>query len=616
MADFRKWFPVLAVVALILGATMSASAQTPALSCNTNAGVPPLLRAEGMTELTGDIILNCTGGSGGQFLINVQIFLNTNITSRILTGNPGSSTPVAQQGKTEALLLINEPAVPALGTSAFLGSKAADNSVVWLGVPFTPPGSTGVTVIRITNVRANASAFAGSAGSLIPQSIDCYISISGSQSVPVNNPKQTVGYVQTGLTFAVVRCSDFSSSPSTTSTSTGNKVSYRQCSAENSTPYSDITSTLTNQFALKYTEAFATAFKQQIQLSPSQDPSTPGAVYNTESGYVNSTQLGNEVGFANNGTRFMATFTNVPAGVKIFVATLNAGAGVTQGARKYPTAWLVSGSDANGAGGYPAAGYTQAGDCAGYTAGDTNITPNIPKGTAPVMVPLVAAVDGSMTAVWEVQTSDATSADNYVFAVAVAYKVDIPNGIPGLTSARVPVNGQLAPNYQSPTGTTMSSTLPVPRFLTGGKSVNTFSIDPCMTNLLFPFVTNQAGFDTGIAISNTNNDPFGTKPQAGVCTINYYSNPAPAMTSEVSSSIPSGGTLTFTLSSGNSAQNIKGNPGFQGYIIAQCKFQNGHGFGFITDLGATRLAEGYLALILDGTTTRGTNPVAGEALNN
>jgi hypothetical protein len=39
--------------------------------------------------------------------------------------------------------------------------------------------------------------------------------------------------------------------------------------------------------------------------------------------------------------------------------------------------------------------------------------------------------------------------------------------------------------------------------------------------------------------------------------------------------------------------------GFQGYMIARCNFQYAHGYAFISDLGAQRLAQGYIALILD-----------------
>ena len=38
---------------------------------------------------------------------------------------------------------------------------------------------------------------------------------------------------------------------------------------------------------------------------------------------------------------------------------------------------------------------------------------------------------------------------------------------------------------------------------------------------------------------------------------------------------------------------------FQGYVIAQCNFQYAHGFAFISDVGANRVSEAYLGLILD-----------------
>jgi hypothetical protein len=126
MADFRKYVYALAVLALLLGSAVSARAQTPgpAFQCVANAGVPALLRAEGLTELNGEVTLNCTGvpvgwptdGNGIPFVdptgvvpppgvtpatVNIQVFLNTNITSR--WADPES----------EALLLIDDP--PAVG---------------------------------------------------------------------------------------------------------------------------------------------------------------------------------------------------------------------------------------------------------------------------------------------------------------------------------------------------------------------------------------------------------------------------------------------------------------------------------------------------------------------
>jgi hypothetical protein len=134
------------------------------------------------------------------------------------------------------------------------------------------------------------------------------------------------------------------------------------------------------------------------------------------------------------------------------------------------------------------------------------------------------------------------------------------------------------------------------------------------TTLLFPFVTNQAGFDTGIVITNTSLDTAGTAPQPGTCTVSYFSAnggtvPPPQTTN---AAIPGGGQLTFTLSTGGNL-GIGGAPGFQGYIMATCNFQYAHGFALITDgpLGAARIAGSYLALIVPA----GPRNPNGEALS-
>ncbi len=72
--------------------------------------------------------------------------------------------------------------------------------------------------------------------------------------------------------------------------------------------------------------------------------------------------------------------------------------------------------------------------------------------------------------------------------------------------------------------------------------------------------------------------------------------------------IDAGGYAIWTLSNGGGVKpyggaltgNISAAPGFEGYVIAHCLFQYAHGYGFISDLGAQKLAQGYLALIMDG----------------
>jgi hypothetical protein len=127
------------------------------------------------------------------------------------------------------------------------------------------------------------------------------------------------------------------------------------------------------------------------------------------------------------------------------------------------------------------------------------------------------------------------------------------------------------------------------------------------TNLLFPYVTTATGFDTGIGISNTSQDPFGTATGSGTCTVSFFqagvggTNPANFTTP----TIPAGTTYTFLASSANHA-----GPNFTGYIIAACNFSFAHAYAAITNLGVGSQFSSYLALVMQ------TPRVSGENLNN
>jgi hypothetical protein len=103
MADFRRCLYALALVALLAGFTMSASAQ--AFQCTNSTGVPPLVRAEGYAELMGDLVLDCTGGIPtpiGQTVpqITIAVNLDVNVTSQ--------TTQVINQVEfLESLLIID-----------------------------------------------------------------------------------------------------------------------------------------------------------------------------------------------------------------------------------------------------------------------------------------------------------------------------------------------------------------------------------------------------------------------------------------------------------------------------------------------------------------------------
>jgi hypothetical protein len=200
MADFRKCLLAFAVLALLSSLAVPASAQgTAALQCTVNSAVTPTVRAEGLTELVGDIVLNCTGGTptlpGATVPAgNITVFTSTNLTSRItsspfmevllLVDEPHSATnpgiPLSFCDPTNISLGICSLTGTGTGAGTYNGStgrpnvfqarQTGVNQVTFFGVPIDPPGTSGTRIIRITNIRANANQL-GVSSTLVPTQI-------------------------------------------------------------------------------------------------------------------------------------------------------------------------------------------------------------------------------------------------------------------------------------------------------------------------------------------------------------------------------------------------------------------------------------------------------------
>jgi hypothetical protein len=248
------------------------------LTCVASASVPLLLRGQGVADLSGDVVLSCTGTSpAGGITGNLTLFLNTNVTSRVLGG------------VSEALLLIDEPASGAQtpGTNLFQGTISGANQVTFNSIPFAvAPGGAVSRVFRITNVRANGSAI-GVSPSIVPSQIVAFVSVTGSATINVSNPQQTVGFVQSALTVESL-CVDIGQSTA----------------------------------GLRFTEQFASAFK----IRGGTGQSTPGGIYNTETGFTPNPIIAG-VGTADSGTQLGAIVSGIPGGVTLSVPAL-----VTSGA--------------------------------------------------------------------------------------------------------------------------------------------------------------------------------------------------------------------------------------------------------------------------------------------
>jgi hypothetical protein len=681
MANFRKLLLASAAVAAFASLTAYGQVTNQALICQANASVPPLVRAEGLTELVGDVTLICTGGiptQAGAIVpqTNIRVFLNTNITSRILatTGNfseallmidePHSTnnptTPLRLCGENGTNEVNNTAAIVNPGTcvifgtgngsgvysgstggtpisvlggnyalngrpNVFQGRQVLANAIEWAGVPIDPPGTLhGGRIVRMTNIRANANQL-GVSSTLVPTQITMFISITGATSVPINNPTQTVAFIQVGLASSVRGPGNFLQCASQNpDLAAGNTT------APSPNGYTGGSSTLGNQgfqFVVRAAENFPTAFKKlnaaQVNDTASGYPDTfwnqnvPGAIYNTEDAFVNTgsafgrayiepnpnppAQLvtgGGSVnptaafqdvrgirnaGAANHGTRLIYQFSGVPNGVQLWVrgsvTLFNQITGLASG-----TARLVT-TDPNGANAF---------------------SPTSLNGSG---LAQVGVFNGAGIAVYEILFADPSAQERMDVQVSVAYVANPANNLPtpgvqsGVTVSFAPLS----------TVGTASDVAPIPRFVPSPGPRNTFIVQKCNCNLLFPFVSNQLGYDTGVAISNTSLDTgtgLGATAQQGVITLNYYcgqtgcTSPPAQVTN---APVPAGQQLTFTLSGGG-GYGIAATPGFQGYIIAQAQFQYCHAFAYISAQGALPTSNGasmgYLALVMDRNQTR------------
>jgi len=615
MADFRRVVLALAVLALCAGL---AGAQT--LTCNAST-VPTQVRSEGVTELMGDILLNCTGGATtavGAFIpqANFVVYTNTTVTSRLLaSGNiseaillvddPGSSevitgTSVVTYGANLPLIPCQTPlsGCPAwaagityngipdtVPVTASGGSTAAPNeffgivsgnSVSFNGVPILAPSTTNyVREYRITNVRVNASAISGGT---LPGSVIADVAISGSTSISVNNSGLTTGYVAQSLKTSVRNSTDGSTLSS----------NLLQCNQNNGVSTSTTVPVVFEN--LRYSEQFPSAFKTRVNPinSPGLNGQSSGALQNvpgynyiSESGFIPAgagAQLTGESavpGLADFGTRLKAVFSNIPAGVSIYVS-----AGGTPASEYGANTTTLGGSPTTTVTLVPSATYLYG---TGTLVGLTATT------TSPIGLVQLPVSGGTATAVWEVVTTSTSTTENVDLPVYFLYAASPGTNSPAIGTATV--NMEYAPTAADIGGTitAASSSQPIPRFIDTSTATSFFTVVQCTTSLLFPYVTEIAGFDTGLAIANTSTDPFGTTAQAGTCTLYWYGTAAPANT--VTASVASGTVwagLTSLLA-----------PGFNGYMIATCNFQYAHGFAFVSDLGARNLAMGYLALILN-----------------
>jgi hypothetical protein len=310
-------------------------------------------------------------------------------------------------------------------------------------------------------------------------------------------------------------------------------------------------------------------------------------VYYTESG-LNVVVAGGTTGVATSGTELQTVISNIPSGVQIWADTsADDGLGTT--------AVLVS----------PLGG----------TAG---------TGNSIQVIDNESGSPTSVTLVWEVMTANPFATDTLTFNIYASF-AGAPGANGGSPQPNVTATESSGFSPQEAGGWTGGG--PIPQFAvinypTPPAVQNLFSVALCQTVLLFPYVTDFYGFDTGIAISNTSADQFGTAPQTGACSVAFFGGATAGASMNIGTTgntpgfvdsdvtyngvaqingtglIGAGQTWAFSLSNSDNTYNSAPGSGSTGYAIATCNFQFAHGYSFVSDTGIRNFAASYLALVI------------------
>jgi hypothetical protein len=448
------------------------------LTCGASAPVPNLVRAEGIAEQVGDLILICSGGTPtpqGQAIPEyyVTMTLNTNITSRLLSGTTGLS---------EALLSIDDPypATPsppppyshapgpsqppqilctplgsdcgAIGTggtpspyqtqpNVFVGKQASATELFWK-VPIDPPGPNLNRVIRITNVRANASQLPIPTG-LVPTMIQATVGIQGAPVIPLAGPQGTVATSLPDMAESVMSA-----------------ASIAECQPHNAVLLGG-SGAAAFDFSIQATEGTAAIFKFRNYGTTLYGPEFPpvlveqnvfGFTYETETGLYSPSLFTSAptLGLADFGMRILITVGSVSAGTHLFV----------------PTTITLTGEYGEGT----APGQLQlvkANENGNSEAGYEPVASTAMIGTTPVAE---AYASGSTAyAVYEVIYADPAVQETATIPVAVAFIKEPAAGVVNATTSLAPLS----------TVGTASESASIPRFANFSSAQEAYSITSC-----------------------------------------------------------------------------------------------------------------------------------------
>jgi hypothetical protein len=573
---------VLAFAGMAYGQALTCTAQP------TSPTNPIELRSEGTTELVSDTVTNCAASG-------VALGINGNVTAFISgSGVQAITSKSIGGGVTEATLAI----IPQVaGPDTFYYAGTVTGAQVTFGSTTVPVNFPNYAfIIQVSNVRVNVSGTYPS----VPQAVTETV-FAGTQGVAslFTPTATTVGYIRNGLAVNG-NATIYQGAGSSTAGTAGSITTFQVCAGQ----------TDANAFQVTVSELFAGAFKTQTAAATGVAPYglTPASanIPGAEAGSFIGTGVvqalypagqytpGTTVGTANSGTRIKFVFNNIPANATLSVppTILGNAAALAPGgvAGQYNLQMsLTSGSE------------TGAFSQAVATANNGGLV-------------ALTASGGSATAIYEVTQANLTVIKFFVLQASVTYTANAVIAPAG----PITVTTSYSPSPATP-GAAIPSPIPtIPYFANTGTVLNGSTFTACSTTLVFPFVTNESSFETGIAIANTGLDylnPTGKTTsvatgQSGACTISFFGStgaeggtqPALPTAANFPASTKTPATIAPGTTHADTLTDIIGGP-FQGYAIANCPFLYAKGFAFIEYGLATSngVVEGYLADVITST---------------
>ena len=256
------------------------------------------------------------------------------------------------------------------------------------------------------------------------------------------------------------------------------------------------------------------------------------------SGSTQGNGIAYSAGYADWGTRLKAVFSNVPSGVALFVSATNLNSSDSWATGPAP-AWslrprcssfaaLITSETSPDSGGVSGAGNTSTSSLPLVTQTGTTTSSVIAGNVAayPIGYAPLTVVNGTASAVWEVVNSLPNTPENFDFEVfmTVTSNVGFQRSTRAQHHDREPelrANRDARRIHARRRHWAIGYTR-YPEVCGYFHGHHRPDVPNMPDGAVVPYVINVAGFDTGLSIANTSQDPFGDFASSGICSVYWY----------------------------------------------------------------------------------------------